>query len=108
MSTNEIAKYAEKVHEQFPQIRVVEIAKIWCEHQAIPFSEMEFFNTELTNISTSEIVNFILKVHEKFPENSLTEMLKIWTVEEYKPKICQHIYIYILKGRELMHSVQSK
>jgi hypothetical protein len=37
MSTNEIAKYAEKVHENFPQIPVVEIAKVWCEQQAYPF-----------------------------------------------------------------------
>jgi len=36
MSTKDIAKYAEKVHEKVSQIPVVEKVKIWCEHQGIP------------------------------------------------------------------------
>ena len=39
MSTNDFSTYAEKVHENFPQIPVVEIAKLWCEQQGRPFSE---------------------------------------------------------------------
>jgi hypothetical protein len=37
MSTNEIAKYAKKVHERFPQIPVVEIAKYGAKNRAYPF-----------------------------------------------------------------------
>jgi len=93
MCTNEIAKFAEKVFEQFPQIPVVEIAKIWSEQQDITFSETEFFNTNLTNIFDSEMINFILKVHGKFTVNPLIEKFKImWVVNLYTPKICQHIY----------------
>jgi hypothetical protein len=39
MPTNEIATYAEKLRENFPQIPVVEIVQIWCEQQGIPLSE---------------------------------------------------------------------
>ena len=63
MSTNEIAKYAEKIRKNFPQIPVVEIVTIWCEQQGMPFFETEFFNTNLTNLSDSEMVEFIFKVH---------------------------------------------
>ena len=104
------------MRERFPQIPLVEIVKMWLEQWNMPFySEdskilVEFFNTNFTNTSNSEMVNFIFKVHEKFPENPLMELFKIWTAEEYKPKTCKHIYIYIyiLKAGELIHSVQSK
>ena len=95
MSTNEIATYAEKVHETFPQIPVVEIVTLWHEQRSIPISETEFFNTNLTNISDSEMVDFIFKEHEKFPENSLMDMFIIWAVMKHTPKACQYIYIYI-------------
>ena len=39
------------------------------------------------------MIDFIFKVHEKFTENSLMELFKICTIKEYKPKICQHMYI---------------
>jgi len=91
MFTKDIATYAEKVHENFPQIPVVEIVKIWCEQYGV--SETEFLNTNLENMSNSEMVDFIFEVHEKFPENSLMEMFEIWAVEEYKHKTSQIIYI---------------
>jgi hypothetical protein len=66
MSTNEIAKFAENVHEVFSQVSVHEIFKIWFEQRNIPFSVSEesnetetiteFFNTNLTNVSTSELI----------------------------------------------------
>jgi hypothetical protein len=116
MSTNEIATYTEKVHENFPGIPVDEMVKICCEQQAIPYSETEFFNTNLTNIPTSAIIKFILKVHKKFPENPLMGLFKIWTVEEYKPRntslkpvnIYIYIYIYIYKRPESQCTVYNQ
>jgi hypothetical protein len=48
MSTNEIAKYAEKVNVKFPQIPAVEIVQIWFEQWNIPFSISEKSNVTET------------------------------------------------------------
>jgi len=98
MSIKGIATYAEKLREIYPEIPAVEIVKIWREQYVV--SGTEFLNINLENISTTEMVYFILKVHEKFPENPLVELFKICTVEEYKPKICQHIQ-RVLGGKDL-------
>ena len=68
MSTKKILKIAEKVHEKFPQISIIEMIEIWCEQQDIPFSISEESETEtlremwckqLTNISSKEILNLL-------------------------------------------------
>jgi hypothetical protein len=38
----EIRKFAEKVHEQFPQIPTNDIPAIWCELQQIPSAVLNF------------------------------------------------------------------
>ena len=93
MSTNEIATYAEKVHEWFPQVPVVEIATYGSKNRAYPFCNW-IINTNLTNIAGREIVNFILKINEKFPVNPLKKCLKYGGMSTYKNLKSVNTYIY--------------
>ena len=75
MSTKNILKYAEKVHEKFPQTPVIHIFEIWCEQRDIPFSisresetetVIEIWCKQLANISTNTILKFLEKCMKNF------------------------------------------
>jgi hypothetical protein len=64
----EIRKFVEKVHEDFPQIKINNMLVIWREQQGIPFCTFGGF---------------------EFPKDEFI------TEEEQEKKICQHICIKV-------------
>ena len=81
------------MHEEFSEVPVIKMLKVWCELQQIcglePSEEKEgktikdcekntLLIQSILNLINQEIWKFSERVHEEFPQIQICEMLSIW------------------------------
>ena len=84
--SQEIWKFAEKLHEEFPGITTVELISMWCELQQI--CGFEFPEREKQHSLDDETIDLLAE--KVLPALRKTGQYK---EEEHNTKACQHIYI---------------